>query len=224
MLPCLKLVGSLASHRLPMRSWCLGSWAVAPYGPRSLSLCPPSPYCIQRSNFLMKNINDTGTQWSQHHLQMEKIQSNPSSIPTTSHWQPTCHPVFPLWALRPCCYTEHQSKGPTEDGGVHKISALSASGSWVLLLREPGVLVCAHAGSVWVEARFPSMKDLSVFPGLQGGVSSQTWSHKKRPELGSGPVMAKDSVYSEPQFHISEKETTISEAQMREDEQGPCEL
>lgn len=99
MLPCLKLVGSLTSHRLSMRSCCLGSWALAPHAPRFLSLCPPSPYCIQCSNFLIKSIDVTSTQWSQHHLQMEKIQSNPSSIPTTSHWQPTCHPVFPLTSL-----------------------------------------------------------------------------------------------------------------------------
>lgn len=77
------------------------AWLLAPWGPRPLNLVP-----IQSPPHPMKNTDETSGRWSQHHLQMEKIQSNPSFFPTTrAAGSPLATQFYLFWALGPCSGT-----------------------------------------------------------------------------------------------------------------------
>lgn len=97
---------------------------------------------------------------------MEKIQPNPSSIPTT---KATSGPPIPgvFWnsgAL--CARMEYQSLEPTDDERVDKTGAPPGRFS----LEQPSVLLCAQATPIG----FLSPQGLPVLPGLQGRVNPLT--------------------------------------------------
>lgn len=82
---------------------------------------------------------------------------------------------------------------PTEDGGVNKSVPLLPQAPVSCSSEQPDVLVCAQAGSVWVEPGSPRTEGLACVSW-----NLTDWKLQEEAWMGVRAWFVKGSAYSEP--------------------------